>query len=169
MLGVSRWYAREVATHAGDEEAARPARFEGVAIEVSWIVPETPYMPRARIVDTVRTGMERTTRDGPFACSWDDTPAPPERTKSLDVVRAEASRKLAEIADQSGTDSPLHRLCTSMWRQRQEDARASLSYGDRANALVILGHALDMLALAPTILARNELTFEHLELLLQAA
>lgn len=94
---------------------------------------------------------------------------PAEQTTSVEALRVEAARKLSRIADESGADSPLYRLCTDIWCRRLEDARGSLDHGDHANALVILGRALDLLALAPTILARKEMTLDDLGLLLWAA
>jgi hypothetical protein len=92
-----------------------------------------------------------------------------DQTPKLDALLAEAARKLSRIADESGAGSPLHRLCNDLWCRRLEDARPSLEHGDHANALVILGHALELLATAPTILARSEMSFDDLELLLWAA
>jgi hypothetical protein len=76
---------------------------------------------------------------------------------------------LARIAEDNGAGSRLHRLCTEMWCQRDEDARLSLSHGDAANAWVILERALHLLTFAPRVLARNELAFADLEMLLRAA
>lgn len=87
----------------------------------------------------------------------------------LDAVLVDGARKLAAVADQSGADSALYRLCADLWRRYQGHASASVKYGDSANALVVLGRAVDILALAPAILARNELTLDEVELLLQAA
>ena len=85
------------------------------------------------------------------------------------MLRSEAARMLARIAEDDGAGSPLHRLCAEMWRQRDEDARMSLRHGDAANALVILERALHLLTFGPRVLARNELSIADFELLLRAA
>jgi len=95
-------------------------------------------------------------------------PTQPEET-ALEALRAEATRRLALIAEESGADSRLHQLCSEAWQLREEDARLSLRHGDAANAVVILERALHLLALGPSVLARNELALDDLALLLQAA
>ncbi len=112
--------------------------------------------------------MDRNT-PGALPDSGDDAPPPFRDAKARTALRDEAIRILARIADESGTDSRLHRLCAEIWRQRDADARLSLSHGDAANARVVLERAVHLLTLGPCILARSELAFADLELLLRAA
>ena len=113
--------------------------------------------------------MERNTHGGNLPWPEDETPSRSDLRKSLDPLRVEAAQRLARIADESGVDSRLYAMCSELWRQREENASDSLTNGDGANALLILRRALELIALAPAILSRNELCLSDLESLLRAA
>jgi len=96
------------------------------------------------------------------------TAAPDRRLRTrLQAVREEAGTLLARTAEESGPDSRLHRLCVELWLGREADARASLRYGDLANAVLILERAVELLTLGPSVVARKELELDGLEILLQ--
>src|SRR3990172_4165208 len=56
--------------------------------------------------------------------------------RELERTRDEASRTLAQIAEESGRDSILYRRCRELWRRREEEAHASIFHGDFENARV---------------------------------
>ena len=96
--------------------------------------------------------------------------APPNRPLELmQALRAEAGTLLDRVAEESGSTSRLYRLCVELWLSREADARASLRYGDAYNAVLIMKRAVELMALGPTVVARNELGLDDLELLLRAA
>lgn len=87
----------------------------------------------------------------------------------LQEVRDEAGTVLARVAEESGSDSRLYRLCVELWLGREADASASLRYGDVANAVLNLERAVELLTLGPSVVARKELELDGLEILLRAA
>jgi hypothetical protein len=96
--------------------------------------------------------------------------APPNRhLEILQAIRAEARTLLAQVAEESGPSSRLYRLCVELWHSREADAYTSLRYGDAINAVLIMKRAVELMALGPSVVARNELDLDDLELLLRAA
>jgi hypothetical protein len=96
--------------------------------------------------------------------------APPNRhLEIMQALRAEAGTLLDRVAEESGSSSRLYRLCMELWRSREADACTSLRYGDAYNAVLIMERAVELMTLGPTVVARNELDLEDLELLLRGA
>ncbi|OFX24139.1 MAG: hypothetical protein A2V77_12195 [Anaeromyxobacter sp. RBG_16_69_14] len=88
--------------------------------------------------------------------------------RELERTRDEASRTLAQIAEESGRDSILYRRCRELWRRREEEAHASIFHGDFENARVILGRGLTALAHGPDALKREGLDLEDAMRLMEA-
>jgi hypothetical protein len=77
-------------------------------------------------------------------------------------ARAEAAGWLLALAVDYGSDSELHRQGQRLWARAELEALASLENGDLTNAVTILEQALYVLARAPEILKRRELSPEDL-------
>ncbi len=88
--------------------------------------------------------------------------------RELERTRDEASRKLAQIAEESGQDSVLYRRCSELWCRREEEADASIFHGDLENATVILGRGLHALSHGPDALKKEGLDLEDAMELMEA-
>jgi hypothetical protein len=84
------------------------------------------------------------------------------RWESLEDAREEAAGWLLAIAVDHGTGSPVHREAERLWIRTELEVRASLEHADPGNAARILDQAMHLLAHAPGILGRKELTPEDL-------
>ncbi len=86
----------------------------------------------------------------------------------LESTRERASRRLSQIAEESGQDSSLYRRCRELWHRREEDAFASIFHGDFDNARVILERGLHALTHGPDVLKKDGLALEDALRLMEA-